>query len=261
MSIENIDSLLSEKEIHLASRKRRIAALVIDQILLELILFSIFILPGINKAVEEDADSFAMNMFTMLIVFFIVFLFKDAVGGVSPGRWMLNIKVVDADNPGTPPSLGRLVLRNAFFIIWPVEAIVCIANKNKERLGDRVAHTLVIEASRKPKRARGIVALVMVVFAFISIIGIAVSSMFKSSEPYQMAIQSIENNPEVLEYTGGIVGYGWMPSGSISTTNDNGRAYFSINVKGEVDDVIVHVEYIKDLTTSGQWQMVSFKVL
>ena len=53
----------------------------------------------------------------------------------------MKIKVVDLND--NKPSLLNLIIRNITIIIWPVEALLVLLDK--ERLGDRLAKTKVID--------------------------------------------------------------------------------------------------------------------
>ena len=53
----------------------------------------------------------------------------------------MKIKVVDLN--GNKASLFNLIIRNITILIWPVEALLVLLNK--ERLGDRLAKTKVID--------------------------------------------------------------------------------------------------------------------
>lgn len=70
----------------------------------------------------------------LLSIIYSLFLCKDILfQGQSIGKRILKLKVRDLNGRGI--SSFRLVLRNFFVIIWPVEIIMCLINPQR-RLGD-----------------------------------------------------------------------------------------------------------------------------
>ena len=63
----------------------------------------------------------------------------------SPGRMLFNLQVVHAEDYQSL-SIGKRILRNIFYVIWPIEFFVCLLGKGK-RLGDRIVKSEVIEQS------------------------------------------------------------------------------------------------------------------
>ena len=110
-----------------------------------------------------------------------------------------------------------------------------------------------LQNEKRRKKALTIIAIVIPVliaigFAFVY----AISSFMKSSDAYKTAITAIESKAEIKAETGGITGYGFMPSGSIQTTNGSGHAELTITVKGAKKDVDVYVALTKQ---NDSWQM------
>ena len=64
----------------------------------------------------------------------------------------MGIMVRDEKNRNDIPTFGRLLLRNVFIIIWPIEFIVLALSDNKKRIGDIVAKTLVLKNPNKPEK-------------------------------------------------------------------------------------------------------------
>jgi len=79
----------------------------------------------------------------------------------------------------------------------------------------------------------------------------------RSSVPYKMSIESIQNSERIRSEIGEIVGYGWCPTGEISTKNGVGEASLCINVKGEVKNKTVCTELSK--TKNGKWKLLSMQ--
>lgn len=79
---------------------------------------------------------FALCIFLALPIIY----FKDIVHGQSFGKKLLKIKVVDYN--GNTPSIFKLILRNITIMIWPVEVLLLLLEK--EKLGDRIAKTKIV---------------------------------------------------------------------------------------------------------------------
>ncbi len=64
-------------------------------------------------------------------------------------------------------------------------------------------------------------------------------------------------NQEILEETGGIKGYGLLPSGNITISNGKGDAQLQIKVIGDKKDIEVNVHLTKEI--DGQWMLLELK--
>ncbi|MFY0590992.1 RDD family protein [Roseivirga sp.] len=230
-----------------ASRKRRLAAFMIDHFIFTfLIVCCTFAASGTGFLNDTDPFGYIPVIITALLGFTAYFS-KDCIKGQSPGKWFLQLKVRKKNNLNEIPSVRQLLLRNVFLIIWPIELIVLITSSEKERLADKQIGTVVIkseEAISKTPRIALITSFFMVFFAFIFLF---ISSAIKNSDAYKMAQNEIENNSEIIETTGGIEGYDFFPKGSVSTTNGEGEAYFTIGVKGKTTDVNVNITLYKEM--------------
>ena len=79
----------------------------------------------------------------------------------------------------------------------------------------------------------------------------------KNSEAYKVAIEEIEQHQEILDKTGGIKGYGMMPTGNISISNGEGQAQLQIKVLGNQRDLNVHLYLTKE--PNGTWELIEMK--
>ena len=85
-------------------------------------------------------------------------------------------------------------------------------------------------------------------------IGIIISISFfffifaslKNSDAYDVSITAIEQNVEIPEATGGIVGYGSFPTASVSISNGYEEASYAITVKGKDQDMLVRTHLTKE---------------
>lgn len=244
-----------EQRLNLSSRKRRIAAFMVDHFVMTFLMVSIvFLAIGPNFMNENNMDKMTTTMLAVMLPGFFLYFAKDSIKGISLGKWIMGIMVRDANNPDEAPSFGRLLVRNLFIIIWPVEFIVLASNKDKKRLGDNTAKTIVVKNPKKPKRLPRILALVGIGIAFFAFTFLFAGTAMKNSDAYKVAVKEIEQNQEILDETGGIKGYGMMPAGSINSSNGKGQAQLEINVLGNDKDLNISVYLTKE--PNGEWQLI-----
>jgi uncharacterized RDD family membrane protein YckC len=241
-----------------SSRKRRIAAFIIDHFVMTFLIVSIvFIALGPNFMDENNPSKMMMIMLFVMIPGFILYFAKDSLKGISVGKWIMGIMVRDDNNPNEIPSFGRLFLRNLFIIIWPVEFIVLATNDQKKRLGDNVAKTVVVKNPNKPSKLPRILALIGVGVTFFVFIFLFAGSAMKNSDAYKVATKEIEQNKDIIAETGGIKGYGMMPTGNVSISNGQGQAQLEIKVLGNTKDINVSVYLEKE--PYGEWKLIEMQ--
>lgn len=82
--------------------------------------------------------------------------------------------------------------------------------------------------------------------------------MLKSSEPYQMALEQVRQNPKVIEALGEpIQESGWFPAGNLKVENDRGEAQFDFDVAGPKGKA--HVRSQARLI-DGKWGLTTLEV-
>ena len=118
--------------------EKRILSFLIDHITIWFV-FALFVV--VEMFVQKDFELFLNKYYIFLLLFMFIYVFKDVINGQSIGKRILKIKVVDLS--GNVPKLPNLIIRNITILIWPVEAILVLLYK--ERLGDRLAKTKVVE--------------------------------------------------------------------------------------------------------------------
>ncbi|WP_306352010.1 RDD family protein [Flavobacterium sp. '19STA2R22 D10 B1'] len=238
-----------------SSRKRRIVAFMIDHFVLSVINVSlIFLILGPNFTDEEDAGKLMIAIFTVIPIGMFIYFAKDNIKGMSLGKWIMGIMVRDADDNTITPSFGRLLLRNLLLIILPVEFIVLAASNDKRRLGDKAARAVVVKNPNKASKSMRIVILLLVIIGTCTFVFLQSSYTIKNSEAYKTAIQEIDQNQEISTATGGVVGYGMVPTGEINIRNGKGIANLKIKVKGKKKDKEVQVYLEKE--QGGKWEMI-----
>lgn len=241
-----------------SSRKRRIAAFIIDHFVMTFLMVSIvFIALGPNFMDENNPSKMMTTMLFVMIPGFILYFAKDSLKGISAGKWIMGIMVRDENNQNEIPSFGRLFLRNLFIVIWPIEFIVLATNEQKKRLGDKVSKTVVVKNSNKPTKLPRILALIGVGVTFFVFVFLFAGSAMKNSDAYKVATKEIEQNKEIINETGGIKGYGMMPTGNVSISNGQGQAQLEIKVLGNTKNLNVSVYLEKE--PNGQWKLVEMQ--
>ena len=242
------------KHLSLSSRKRRIAAFMIDHFVMSILIVSIFFLfLGSNFINESNFTRMTTLMLAVFITGFLLYFAKDSIKGISVGKWIMGIMVCDSVDTNKIPSFWRLLARNFFIIIWPVEFIVLASSYEKKRVGDIIANTVVVKNPNKPSKLPRILALVgIVIVNFVFVIVFAATAM-KNSGAYKVAITEIEHHSEIINETGGIKGYGMMPTGQISISNGRGMAQFVIDIIGVENDISVTVYLTKE--PNGNWEV------
>jgi uncharacterized RDD family membrane protein YckC len=129
----------------------RLGAQVIDWIILGIIYFIIgYVLFGTVSWQVTGAAALPVIMINAIIVI-LYYVVLEGTNGATLGKKLLKIKVVKED--GNPCGLGAAFVRNLLRIIdglpflYIIGMILIARSPKKQRLGDRVAHTVVVGAS------------------------------------------------------------------------------------------------------------------
>ncbi len=116
---------------------KRLAAFFIDY----LIYIVIFVPPFI---LFVPFDSFKEIFPIFMLILLISISLKDIFGGRSVGKRVFGLYVRKYDNFEKNPKIHKLIIRNLFLLIWPIEFIIIVIDKNSRRLGDKIANTQVV---------------------------------------------------------------------------------------------------------------------
>jgi uncharacterized RDD family membrane protein YckC len=253
---ESLDQFLDvdQSVLKKASRKRRIAAFMIDHVILTCVMVTLTFLILGTDYMEGNREPDPLAMLIAMLPGMLLYFAKDCFRGMSLGKWVRGIVVRDANDFQVTPSVFRLFLRNVFIVISPIEFIVLAASNEKQRIGDQVAKTAVLSNPKKAAKAPRIVVLVVTGILLFCMIILLTSGVLKNSDAYKVAIKHIESDREVISETGGITGYGTIPNGSIEVSNGYGKANFHIDVKGQARDIEVGIYLTKE--PDGEWQVV-----
>ena len=132
-------------DIQRASLGKRLGAFMIDfliaAIIQALLYIPFIIIPIIQKTIDP-AQVTTRNLWLTLVTFSYL-IFRDLPTGQSIGKKALHLQTLGMN--AEPVSVGRLILRNLFVVLYPVEAIWLIVTSGEKRLGDIVAQTGVYE--------------------------------------------------------------------------------------------------------------------
>ena len=116
----------------------RFLALLIDSVIIGLV-------AGLLSVLLRNAPGVSGTL--IAIITFAYFIVMEATQGATLGKMARGLRVVKTD--GTPISWSESVIRNLLRIIdglfgYLVGAILIWTSPLKQRLGDRVAHTVVV---------------------------------------------------------------------------------------------------------------------
>ena len=240
-----------------ASRIKRLVAFYIDyMVLCFFIMFLVFVLLGISF---DNPEYSIQREKAKIVVFmcFLIFPFKDVLQGMSLGRMLLGIAVRDKDHPQNIPSTWRMVLRNLFLLIWPIEMIVLLVSKKRMRVGDKIARTVVVNAPRPVGKPMIIaIVLTMVLFLFLGT-GLFVIQMSKNTQVYKISIDYLKHAPSVHEETGDFVSVGFFVVSSSYLKNGKAEGECSIKVIGTKKSVRYIVTLRKE--PDSDWQVIDCK--
>ncbi len=148
LQLETAQNVVIEQEV--ANVGERIAAFLIDGIILASYFFFIFFIFGIFSNTGNNAGSAVVFIF-LIPMFFYSLLCETFMNGQSFGKMAVKIKVAKLD--GSEPTFGNFLIRWLFRIIdnsfYGIPAIITISVNGKgQRIGDIVAKTSVISLKR-----------------------------------------------------------------------------------------------------------------
>ena len=160
--METIDVITSQHvtiKYQAATVVERLAALLLDFFFIGIYFFAVTYTFTLSKVMRTN-DLLSNNQtlyITLLILFWLPafayhFLFESMLGGRTPGKMILKIKVTNVD--GSTPGIGAYFLRWIlmfvdFYLISPVIGAAFIIFSNyHQRIGDMAAGTIVIKTNQ-----------------------------------------------------------------------------------------------------------------
>ena len=126
----------------------RILAFIIDLLIIcciQSIGFFYIILTNLdfNTMQINNLEKLIPNLIMITIISTMILIVKDIIKGQSIGKKILKIKIVDLKSDKSPNFL-KLIIRNLFILVWPIEFLVLINDKKHHRLGDKILGTKII---------------------------------------------------------------------------------------------------------------------
>jgi len=118
---------------------QRFIALLIDYIIIATI--AVPILKYNAKVAFEHS-----NTVTLIVLLLNLLFFSKDITGQSPGKKVMNIKIVDKIDL-SKPTLKSLIIRNIILCLGIIEVAVILIDKNHERIGDKVTGSIVVQAT------------------------------------------------------------------------------------------------------------------
>jgi uncharacterized RDD family membrane protein YckC len=179
------------------------------------------------------------------VILTLLFLMRDSVKGISPGKYLLGLAVRNNVNYSITPSLIKLFVRNIPLLLSPLEVVVIIFNSQKRRLGDLLTGAAVVRVA--PTKTLYVwVAAVFVIGGLVIAPLFAAIFSIKNSAAYQTATQFLAYNEKVKRQIGEVRDFGAFPGGAIQFENGYGHAVLNITVYGLKDRVSAQVLLIKE---------------
>ena len=129
----------------------RILAGIIDTIILAIVFYGIAAITG--QTTESGFELYGAPAVLAFAVYFLYFIVLEAMTGATIGKMLLGLKVVRVD--GHPIAWRESIIRNLLrivdgFILYLVGLILILTSRKRQRLGDRIAETLVVKKSDLP---------------------------------------------------------------------------------------------------------------
>lgn len=236
-------------EYKVASRWRRAGGILIDIVVVNCLILSLLMFPiGIVN------ELFLIVLMTVMLipVKYVFYLFKDVYRGISLGKWIMGTAVRVSYATDEIPPFKELVTRNGSLLIFPIDAIHILINKDKLRLSEKATDTtVVLNPMRSSVQARLIKLVILLGTMYCLVVG-ARGMYFRTTDYYAQALENIEKDENILEATGGIVGYGWFAEGTEAKAQ-YGYGHLYIKVIGRNKTVNVYIDTFTDEDSKGKW--------
>lgn len=191
-----------------------------------------------------------------LAVTMLVLMLKDVYRSVSPGRYIANTTVRCHDDPDALPRAWQMAVRNALLLIWPIELIVFLANKDRRRIGDFLAGTTVVRREGPAIGYRIALGAAVIVGSLFAMPYAFIPAMEKTAA-YQQAAERINNSERVAQAIGKVQEINWQ-SGQIQMSSGSGIASMRLRVSGSAGSTPVALVLEKKPGTN--WELSSLRL-
>jgi len=126
----------------------RFGATIIDSILMSLIIWPLLFLLDGPQILDPDYTGFSpMGLVIQVVLPIVGVILFWVYRSATPGKILLNLKIVDADTGGKP-STGKFVLRYIGYILSTVALLIGFIwvafDKRKQSWHDKLSNTVVI---------------------------------------------------------------------------------------------------------------------
>lgn len=99
-----------------------------------------------------------------------------------------------------------------------------------------------------------IITILIILFLFGTILSVFVLIKFRTSEPFLVSKEFIENNEIIKQELGSIQGYGLFVTGSVDENRSGiGNASLNFDVEGKIDNANIQIDLATDST--GNWKV------
>ncbi|WP_010255727.1 RDD family protein [Myroides injenensis] len=223
----------------------RLVAYIIDFVFAMLLYFLItylFIVFSRSSFVDFLLESTWSVLFSILIINFIL-LFKDCINGISLGKMIMGLQIVNTDT-GNTPSFKKLIYRNIYLLIWPIEFAFWLVNNDKRRLAD--VHLKTTVKVRKVLVNYKLQFLLFFALIIIGIVGVIQwnKNALSHSRPYRAALSQLYINKTIFKEVG-MIKKSRMIKGTIFSMGGSKEAKFRIKLIGENKEKVINVQLIK----------------
>ncbi len=240
----------------LAPHHLRLFALLVDY-LLAVVLVNLLSKALLGARWDLRPEAVAASPWLALSVGALLVLGRDLPGGQSPGKWLTGLAVARADDPGSVPGPGPLVLRNVLLALLPVEAVLVFADAYYRRLGDRLAGTVVVAAGRPAPLSRRLLGLAIVFLG--TSLGILLVEFWnvRRSAAYHAALAHARDHARVAGAYGAGVSFGGAPG--LRFAPGGRRVVVTLDAEGEAGEG--EVEVVLELQAQPRrWRLVEVRV-
>lgn len=251
----NAPQLQHDISLGIASRKRRLLALMIDQSLIGYLMVMMGLLTFQHHWDLASTEVLLAKSQLIGLLSVLCFVFKDSVAGASPGKFLMGIAVRKYSQPQVTPSLFALAIRNTTLCIWPIEGLVMVLNSSKRRMGDWLGSTQVMRiASQSGKRL--LLAICCVVFVW-QVGHYTQVSLLDSSQAWQQVSAQVHNQSELVQWTGEIDHIELLEVNDFQLHDGAGHAQLTVLVVGERQQQVVILNLEK--APALLWQVTQLK--
>lgn len=138
--------MITSQTITVVSVWPRLKAQVVDTLILALATTAVTLILEGNSMVDVGRRTFWVTGVVLAFAYFTLFEWRS---GATPGKKALDIEV--RSEAGGRPSLGQAVVRTVFRVIdglgfYLIGAVAVWSTTERQRLGDRVAGTIVVQS-------------------------------------------------------------------------------------------------------------------